>query len=302
MLAKRLKTGNSIGVLSPSNPVDLSKWDEQLENGIKFLEGFGFRAVKSKNIGSADPREKAEDINSFFSDKKISAIICTQGGDSAEQVLPFLDWKTIKRNPKIFMGISDITILLNAIFRKTGLLTFHGNDIRFGFGRNPSDYDRQEFLDRLVMGKTGEIKQNRERKTIRSGKARGRLLGGNIRCLLKLAGSEYWPDFKDAVLALEAYKLDEKTCLKHFSSLKELGVFDLISAAVVGYIYGMQEESPQSRQMEEILLDFTKGNNFPILKANDFGHNCPNTVLPIGAKVELDADNKKIIILEECVE
>ncbi len=200
------------------------------------------------------------------------------------------------------MGISDITVLLNAMNQKTGLVTFHGNDVCYGFGRNPSEYDKQEFLDRLVYGKIGEIKQNRDRRTMRNGNATGKLLGGNLRCLLKLADTEYWPDFRGAILMLEAYRLTEEGCLENFKKLKEMKVFDQINGVIVGFIFGAQVENPKMDQMEDVLVEFTKEYDFPILKINDFGHNCPNTTLPIGCKVELDATKKNIKIIEKCVE
>lgn len=301
MKPKKLQVGDTIGIVSPSDPIKKETF-EQLENGIKVLNGLGFKILRGKHLSSSNPKEKAEDINAFFADKNVKAIICTQGGDSAEKTLPYIDWKIVKNNPKIFLGISDISVFLNAINHKTGLITFHGNDICYGFGRNPSKYDIDEFKKILIDGKTGEINHNRERKTIRSGKAIGKILGGNLRCLLKLSDTEYWPDFKDSILILEAYRIDKEKCLEYFKRLKEKNVFDKISGVIVGFIYGMQEENPASEQMEDLLLEFTKNYNFPILKINDFGHNCPNTTIPIGCKIELNADNKTIKIIENCVE
>ncbi len=301
ILPPKLKFGDSIGIVSPSDPIEKGIHVEQFERGMKIIESMGFKLVIGKNLNSTDPKEKAEDINEMFSNPKIKAIICSQGGDSAEQTLAYIDWKAVKNNPKIFMGLSDITVFLNAIFAKTGLLTFHGDDVRFGFGKNPTEYDKREFIDLLVNGRVEEVRPNGYRKTIRSGKASGRLLGGNVRCLLKLAETEFLPDFKNSILLMEAYKATKEDCLKYFSKLKELGVFEKVSGVIVGFIYGMQVENPTGPQMENILLEFTKDYDFPILKINDFGHNCPNTVLPIGCKAEFDADEKKIKILERCV-
>lgn len=301
MISNKLEAGQKIGILSPSDPIENLE-NKQFNDGIQFLEKLGFKIIKGKHLNPKSPQEKAEDLHYLFSNKEVDAIICSQGGDSAEEVLPHINWEIIKDNPKIFLGISDITVLLNSIYHKTGLITFHGNDIKYGFGRNPSDYDKKEFVERLIEGKIGEINPNRESKKIREGKAKGKLLGGNIRCLLKLADTEFWPNFEDSILILEAYHLTEENCLKYFKKLKELGVFDKIKGVVVGFIYGMQVENPKSKQMENILLDFTKDYDFPILKVNNFGHNCPNTTLPIGCQVELNADDKKIVILEKCVQ
>ncbi|MAG02330.1 hypothetical protein CMI42_03255 [Candidatus Pacearchaeota archaeon] len=297
MKPEKLKIGDAIGIVSPSNPVE-GESINLLEKGINYLENLGFKIKRGEFLSSTNPEDKAKDINNFFSDNEVKAIICTQGGDSAEKTIPFIDWEIIKKNPKIFMGISDITVLLNSINHKTDLITFHGNDICYGFGRNPNNYDLEEFKKILVNGKSGEINSNGERKTIRSGVTTGKLSGGNIRCLLKLADTEYWPDFDNSILILEAYKIDEEKCLEYFQILKDKKVFDKINGVIIGFIYEMQKENPNEKQMEDLLLEFTKEYDFPILKINDFGHNCPNTTLPIGGKVEMDADEKTITIIE----
>ena len=298
MTLKRLKKGDLIGIVSPSDPLENIEKDKQFNSGVKFLEGLGFKIILGENISAKKPEKRAEDINKFFREVKVKAIIASQGGDSAEKLLPFIDFESIKSNSKIFLGISDITVLLNDINTKTNLITFHGNDVKYGFGRNPTAYDKNEFVRILMKDTKGEIPANGERKTIRNGKATGKILGGNIRCLLKLIDTEYWPDFTDSILFLEAYKIDKEKCLSYFKKLKEKKVFDKIKGVIVGFIFEMQEENPQSEQMEDILLNFTKDYSFPILKTNDFGHNIPNTVIPVGAIVEFDADKKKIKLIE----
>jgi muramoyltetrapeptide carboxypeptidase len=299
ILSERLKEGDFIGVVSASDPLKDIEKDKQFDSGIKFLKNMGFNIILGKNLSSIDPEKRAEDINNFFKDKKVKAIISSQGGDTSEKLLPFVDFEIIKKNPKILLGISDITVLLNAINTKTGLITFHGNDVKYGFGRNPTEYDKTEFSRILMNGSRGEIPANKERKTIRSGKAEGKLIGGNLYCLLKLIDTEYCPDFEGSVLFLEEYDFEKEDCESQLEKLKKLNVFDKIKGVIIGYIYGLQKLNPSSKQMEEILLEITKDYDFPILKVNDFGHNTPNTVLPVGAVIEMDADKKKIKLVED---
>ncbi len=232
MLAPKLSPGDIIGIVSPSTPVEQES--RQLKNGIRFLISMGFGVVLSKNVFAnslgyaASPTEKAADLMEMFAKPAVKAIICSQGGDTANACLPYLDWQVIRDHPKIFLGISDITVLLNAIYAKTGLVTFHGNDVMWGFGRYPTDYDRQEFLERLVQGKIGRVNPAGPRSTIRSGRAEGRLLGGNLRCLLKLAGTPYFPDFNGAVLFVELLGFEPATCDYMFRQLQQMGVFDQI--------------------------------------------------------------------------
>ncbi|MBI5298605.1 MAG: LD-carboxypeptidase [Chloroflexi bacterium] len=305
LLPPRLRPGDTIGIVSPSTHVT-EELDGQFEHGVRFLESLGFRVKLGKHIRStswgytASPQEKAEDIHAMFADDSVQAIICSQGGDTANACLPHLDWELIRAHPKIFLGISDISVLLNAIHHQTGLVTFHGDDVMWGFGRAPTAYDRDEFLARLVEGRVGEIPPNRERRSIRGGVGEGKLLGGNLHCLLKLAGTACFPDFSDAILFVEDIGVTPEGCDHAFQQMKQMGVFERLRGAVVGYVDGLQDD-PSQMQMEDILLRITAEYDFPILKVDDFGHNCPNTTLPIGGMVRLDADERTIEIVESCV-
>ena len=306
MIPMRLTKGDTIGIVSPSSPVTV-ELEAQFEKGIQFLKDLGFKTVIGKYVFStawgyaASPKEKADDINRMFADESIKAIICSQGGATSNGCLSYINWDVIRTNPKIFLGISDITILLNAVYQKTGLATFHGNDLMWGFGRNPSEYDKQEFIRRFIDADIGLIQPNQERKTVRSGIAEGRLLGGNINCLLKLSGTPYWPDFNDAILFIEAVGIKSEDCDQMFHHLGHMGVFDQINGVVIGYIDGLQNNKKDMIQMEDVFLRITAEYKFPIMKSNDFGHNCPNTVLPVGGKVKLDAGERTIEILDKCV-
>jgi len=295
LIPKRLSPGDTIGLIAPSDPV-LPDYETRLLEGCDYLRSLGFKIKYGTNLFantlgfSASPKEKADDINAMFKDPNIDAIICAQGGETANAVLSQIDWDVIRKNPKIFLGISDITVLLNVIYQQTRLVTFHGNDILWGFGFNPTQYDQQEFKRVLIDGEIGPIPPNQPRQTIRAGQAQGTLLGGNLGCLLKLIGTPFWPDLHDAILFVEAYTISAKACHSAFHQLKQIGVFDFINGVVVGYIDSMQCEDTPKPHMEDVLLEVTKEYHFPILKMNDFGHNCPNTVLPVGGEVVLDAD------------
>jgi muramoyltetrapeptide carboxypeptidase len=300
MLPPTLNPGDTIGIVSPSAPIQ-GEITSQFQTGIRTLESLGFHVLLGKYVFSAtlgyaaDPREKAEDINQMFTDPSVRAIICSQGGYTANACLPYLDWDLIRQNLKIFLGISDITVLLNAIYQQTGLITFHGDDVTWGFGRELRPYTHQEFTARLMQGKTGPIPAANGRKTIRGGRAEGKLLGGNLHCIQKLIGTPYFPDFTDSILFIETFGGGpaEIDCL--FRQLDQIGLFQQIRGAVVGYIDNWQDPAiPQ----EEVLRRASDQYNFPILQTNDFGHNSPNTVLPIGTRVRIDADRQEIELLD----
>ncbi|MBI4015691.1 MAG: LD-carboxypeptidase [Candidatus Aenigmarchaeota archaeon] len=301
IIPKRLKIGDKLGTCTPSDPVEGGPNDPRFLKGVGELEKLGFKVLLSKNFNSTDPKKKAEDLNELFQNPEVKGIVSTVGGNNIQKTLEFIDWKTIKKNPKVFVGFSDVAALLNAIYVKIGLITFQGPEIRHCFGLYSTDYDRKIFLDRLVKGKIGEVPALRERKTIRAGHAQGKFLGGNLRALLKLAGTEFWPDFSNSILMLEDYHMRCDDVYKALEKLKELGVFDKVKGVVVGFIYGLQKEWPKDKQLEQSLLELTAGKDFPILKTEDFGHHTPVATLPIGAKVSIDADKKIILIEEKCV-
>ncbi len=304
MLSKRLIKGDKIGIISPSSPVS-NDLLTQFNNGIKYLKDLGYhieigKFALSNSLGySLTPEEKAKDINAMFENKSIKAIICSQGGCNSISSLKFINWEIIKQNPKIFIGISDITILLNAIYTKTGLITYHGNDIIWGFGRIPTEYDKDEFLNRFEKINNKIIQSNGVRKIIRKGKVKGKLIGGNIHGFLRLAGTQYYPDLKDSILFLEAFNISPQDCDGNLWQLRHIGVFDKIKGCIIGHNDGLQGKTKDEYQMENILKKITKDMNFPILKVDDFGHNCPNTVLPVGASISLDSDEKVIEIIED---
>jgi len=303
VLPAKLKKGDKICVVSPSSPIT-SELKAQLDSGISKLSGLGLVVVIAKNAFSntlgyaATSQEKADDINSSFRDKSVKAIICSQGGENSNSILPLLDYELIKNNPKIFLGISDITVLLIAIYQKTGLITFHGNDIIWGFGRNPSNYDVNEFVDRLLNGATGVVTKNSAWRTIRGGIAEGILIGGNLHCITKLAGTSYFPDFKDKILFLEDYGENRtaEAASYGFHQLDQLGVFKQIKGLWLGHY-----KTQGGFRFEDIAKEVTAKYDFPIIKCDDFGHNTPNTLIPIGIKTRINGDRSEVEITENYV-
>lgn len=305
MLAKALKKGDKIGFVCPSSYLEKEKV-VLVNNTIKILNNFGFKIAWGKNakkidkygISAGSPEERAEDINSFFKNLTIKAIWCIQGGDTANQILDLLDYDIIKNNPKIFMGLSDNTVLINAIYKKTGLITIHGTDAKIG-NKNEyfdSQYSQDAFQKRLIY-RNREIEKNSEWKCIRKGKVQGKLIGGHLGCFLKLVGTQYMPEIKNSILLQEAYYLDIATAISRLTQMKQLGIFDQINGIVVGYVYGFDKEKQYDRNkkrvfFEDILKDLTKEYDFPILKIYEFGHKCPSAFLPIGGTAEIDAEKR----------
>lgn len=316
MIPKRLKKGDTIGIVAPSNPFG-EKYRKGLESAENVIKGIGLNVKYSKNfykvdkygVSAGSPKERADDINSFFSDSNIKMMWCSHGGDTANQVLEYLDFNLIKKNPKIFMGLSDITLLLNAIYKETGLVTFHGTDFKSGINSEHfgSNYTQKEFRVRFVDGVIGKVNNNSKWKCIRKGKAKGEILGGNIRCFLKLAGTKYIPHLKGGILLLEGYHIELRSAVNLITRLRTMGVFKEMSGIIVGSVYSFDKEKQIDKDrrrvyFEDIVLDITKDYDFPILKIYEFGHRCPSTFLPIGGEAEIDAEKLMFKITKKCVD
>ena len=157
MLASKLSYGDTIGVIAPDKA--LKKEDKvYLENANKYFESLGLKVKYGKYLFSDEdycartPKERAEDLNNMFSDKEVKAIFTLKGGEMANGILPYIDYENIKTNPKIFLGMSDITVLLCAINKMTGLVTFHCQ-VYLQFGKNDvTEYDKNEIVAKLFNG------------------------------------------------------------------------------------------------------------------------------------------------------
>lgn len=302
MRAEKLKKGDTIGIIAPSKPIN-DEYKAYMKNSIKIFEDMGFKIKLSKNIYkntwgySATPQEKASDINDMFSDKEVKAIISAVGGDNSFNCLGLIDYENIKRNPKIICGYSDATNYLEAIYAKTGLITYHHLEM-IDLGRMlKNDFELGQFKKTLIDGTLGEVDKNSEYKILQKGCVEGIIVGGNVPSMVTLLNTEYFPDLTDKILFLEVYasSTDFDLADRYIGLLKYHGVFDKIKGLWIGHYHGDTENT----KIEDIFMRHLEEYDFPILKCDDFGHNCEKVVIPIGAKVRLDANNALVTILEE---
>jgi len=314
MLPKKLKKGDTIGIVAPSKNLNefrkglLEKFKKYAEDKLELKIIYGKHIFETNKFGDAagTAEQRAEDINEMFSNKEIDAIWCYQGGNHANQVLDLLDYSLIKNNPKLFLGMSDVDVLSLAINKMTGLITFNTPDSKRGRDLDLDfNYSQEWFIKRLFNG-INEIVPNSEWKTIKQGQAKGKLIGCNLSSLLKLAGTKYFPDFKDSILFLEVYKRTAGEVQFCLEQLKQIGVFDKINGIVIGFNYCFQDDNIRkalniNANFEDLVLEATKDYNIPILKINEFGHKCDNAFLPIGVNIELNSTNKTIKIINEFV-
>ena len=298
----RLQAGDTIGLVAPASAtfqqVELDIARESLEAlGLKVKVGSHIMD-RHGSLGGQD-KDRAADINRFFADSSVKAVFPTRGGWGTSRLLPLLDYNTIRRNPKILMGYSDITALLNSIHARTGLITFHGPNAggrwdeysvglvkRVLFDGEAVTFDNPKTTnDRNVLTQI----DNRIR-TITPGKATGRLLGGNLTVLTAILGSPYVPDFDGAILFLEDVDEDWYRVDRMMTSLKLAGIL----GKVRGVIFGTCSECGPGEGFasftpEEIFADHLAPLGVPCWQGAMIGHAQPQWTLPVGAMVTVDA-------------
>lgn len=282
-----LKNGDYIGIVACSNGQPLSN-NAKIENLLLQLESLDLTPICSKYIyeinspfnGSAEA--KGEIFMDLYKNDKIKAIFDISGGDLANEVLDYLDYKYIAENPKPFFGYSDLTTVLNAIYSQTN------NPVYLYQIRNliysDSESQKANFINSLFNDK--EDLFNFSYKFIQGRKIEGTVVGGNIRCLLKLAGTKYMPDLTDKVLFLESMGGEAGLMSAFLNQLKQMGAFDKIKGLILGTFSKMQENNI-SPTIEELAVKIINTPNLPIAKTEEIGHGVNSKCIIIGKNIIL---------------
>ena len=235
----------------------------------------------------------------MFLDKDVKMIWCAKGGQNSNSVLDFLDYESIRNNPKIICGYSDITSLTNAIYQKTGLITYSSTNFKT-IATDETDYSLNEALNRFVDGSLKLGQADDTEIIIKEGYAEGILIGGNLSLIYGLTCGIYAMDFQDKILFLEELGMESEPSWvsNHLYYMKQNGVFDKIKGIWLG-----NYEHESGITLEKIVLDVLGENiKFPIIKCNYFGHTEKKTVIPIGTMAKIDTSKeKKIELLEKCI-
>ena len=243
---------------------------------IEMVEGDTLYA-KEYNLFSGTVEEKSRALEKLFLDKDIKMIFDISGGDLANEVLDFLDFNLIKENPKPFFGYSDLTVLLNAIYSQCDITTYN-YQLRNLIGKFKEE-QMQNFKASFIEGKEDIF--NLDYKWINGSHLEGIVVGGNIRCLLKLAGTKYMPDFKDKILFLESFSGNSAKMVTYITQYKNLGVFNEVKGIILGEFTEMERENLKP-DIVEILKRVIGEINIPILKTRDLGHGADAKCIPIG--------------------
>lgn len=305
-----LKKGDTVAVVTLSAP-DAALNRELFDRGVSYLKDKGFNvwiapnALQSKGYMVTDCKTQVEDLHKAFSNPQIKAIFLSGGGFNANRLLPLIDYELISKHPKIIMGMSNMSVVLNAIYAKTKLITFYGPAVVFNMGNLEGlDSYSENLLWQSIMVEEpiGIIPVFTERIAIKHGKAIGKLIGGNLTSIQSLLGTPYEPIWEDSIFFwedcfAEIHNID--MILTHF---KIANVFSKISGMLVGKPLEIAEkEFSDARSLVEMISEVCDGYNFPILYNIDFGHNTEKATMPIGIVAEIDTTTNDVKILKSAV-
>lgn len=301
LLARRLERGDTIGIAAPASIETL----ENIENGIARLKSLGFKIKKGKHIldkwgyFSGTDEDRAKDIMDMFEDREVKLILCIRGGYGSMRLLPFIDFNMVRKNPKLFVGYSDITVLMNSFYERAGLITFHGPML----SSNLYVMDTLEsFLISVMEGYKEYSIANPVNVPMRSNTdkiAEGEIVGGNLSMICSTLGTPYEINTKNKLLLLEdieepPYKVD-----RMLTQLGLSGKLGSCAGIILGQFTNCEGEPKENyftleQVMENRILSFRK----PTIMNVMCGHDNPKLTLPIGAKARLNCKAARIDILE----
>ncbi|EKE18543.1 MAG: hypothetical protein ACD_9C00301G0005 [uncultured bacterium] len=313
IIPKKLKKGDHIRIIAPARSMGIISENSKLA-AIERLEKFGFTLSFGKHVNEMDEfnsssvSARLEDLHEAFADESVDAIFTVIGGYNTNQLLNLIDYELITKNPKIFCGFSDITAICNTITAKTGMVTYMGPHfsswaMKYGFEYsieyiqkccfNNESFDivpSVEWSDDpwYIDQEKRQFISNDGYWIINSGKASGKLIGGHVRCLNALQGTNFWPGLKDSILIMEEdAEINPSLFDRQLQSLIHQSDFSGVRGIIIGRF---QKEAKMTRDiLDKIISSKPELKNIPIIANADFGHTTPIATLPIGGEINMAA-------------
>ncbi len=308
---RKLQKGDTVRVIAPSFSMKLIS-DEVMKIALKRFEDMGLKVTFGKNTDKKDifesssEEERLSDLTEAFLDKEVAGIITAMGGYNANYLLKGIDWEVIRNNPKFFCGMSDITVLSNAILAKTGLVTYSGPGFR-NFGQVKYFDFTWEYFKKIAFQKDtidfgiseqwtdDKWSKNQEKRKlmkntgwwiINEGSAEGEIVGGNLCSINLLQGTEYMPDITNKILFIED---DSMSTVGEFSrnwqSLMHLPGFEKVKGIVFGRF--QKKTKMAKKKLTEMMKSKRELDKIPVIANVDFGHTDPKITFPIGGEVRI---------------
>ena len=316
IIPHKLEIDDTIGIISPSKaPRDNEFNKERTYTATKFINNLGLKVKFAKHwedrdfFGGAKFEDRIQDIHDMFLDKDVKMIIMSVGGHYSNSVIPHLDYKIIRNNPKIFSGFSDGTLLTNAIYKNSGIQTYYGLNFNDTLGFEISEATKQNFINTFMSDTPYSITENYNLtfidwsngeklnkpyngwNIIKPGIAKGKLTGGLMARLITTDYAGFNIDYNNKIMFFESVAELKKLFIE-LTSMEQKGVFKQINGLIVGHCTKIEDPKEVADMVSLILKNY----NFPIIQIGELGHNVENYSFPIGAMAELDTNNKIIKI------
>ena len=311
--APRLKRGDLVALFNPSGFAD----DALIQRATTNLEKLGFRVMHAAHLRASRGNtagsigQRVTDLHTLFAHREVRALWAARGGSGTAQMLPYIDYGLVARNPKVVIGYSDITALLLGLNATAGLVTFHGPVASSGFTPfTVAQLEATLFESRAnYTMSTAEEHTKRAvdephfvQRVLKNGIAEGRLLGGNLSVLAAMVGTPYLPDARNSLLFLEEiseapYRID-----RMLTQLAHSGLLDNTRGAMLGvFVKCEPAANEESLRLSQALDDHFAARPIPSAYGLSFGHVASQWVLPIGVRARFDADTKTLTLLESAV-
>jgi muramoyltetrapeptide carboxypeptidase len=310
---RRLKTGDTVGLVAPGSYIS----ESELKDSIKNLEELGFKVVYTEKIlfqngyFSGTDEQRAEDLTYMFKRNDVAGIVCTRGGYGCARILPLLDYDVIGENPKVLIGYSDVTALNYGIFRKTGLITFHGPVSISTF----NEFSVNNFK-KVLMNPSNEIVFENSNSgedenpygvvSIAEGKKKGKLIGGNLSIAVSLIGTEFDVDYDDAIIFLEEIGEEPYRIDRMLTQMIQAEKFEDANGVAMGIFRRCEPKIKdpsfsKSFSLMDVLMDRLGNLKIPVVYGMSFGHIKDKFTIPFGIEAELDSEKQTITLMESPV-
>ncbi|WP_454956746.1 S66 family peptidase [Gemella sanguinis] len=258
--------------------IKLDKLEEALKS-LGLVPIYSNYLYKDEFGRSASAKVRAQEVMKFFRDESIKAIFDISGGDLSNEILDYLDYDIIKKNIKPFFGYSDLSVVLNAITAKTGEPTYLYQVLKI-----ISNKDIRNRFEKTVLYNEPDL-VNISWEFFQGEEISGIVAGGNIRCFLKLAGTQYFPDLENRVLFLEGLGTTVESLITHLTQLKQMGAFDKIAGLLLGTFTNL-EKTYDNNYIYRIVQDFI-AKDLPVAKTSEVGHDITSKMITIGGRINI---------------
>ena len=280
-----LKLNDKIALVACSNQLNISSKDK-IKEIIKIFNSFNIEVLVSKNIfktniqySSGEVRGK--ELNKFFKDDSIKYIFDISGGDLCNEILPYLDFNCIKNSKAIYFGYSDLSVLLNSIYKKTNKISYYYN-----LKNITNENAFKDFYNTFIVNDSNSLFNISNYTFIEGSSLKGIVIGGNIRCTLKLAGTEYFPDFNNSVLFLESYSGDLTKIRTFLAQYKLMNVFSNINGIILGQFTELSMKN-QYNELINIMKKICNENNISLVITDNIGHSNDSKGIAIGKYLDI---------------